>query len=97
MKDRHKEIHGLHKVPDEILIAQLNQELGKANAYIAELESLNRALKEQCRIIKADRKEAMKELILKEQKEKITKLNETITRLRKENEAFIMAKLRSNS
>jgi hypothetical protein len=36
MKD--KEVHGLMKLPDEVVIAQLRLELGKSNAYISELE-----------------------------------------------------------
>jgi len=35
-KDR--EVHGLMKVPEEAVISQLRLELGKANAYISELE-----------------------------------------------------------
>ena len=96
MKEKYTERYDLLKVPDEVLIAQLNQELGKANAYIAELESANRALKEQCRIFKVDRKEAMKDLVLKELKEKIIDLNATVSRLRKENESYVMEKVRLN-
>ena len=35
-KDR--EVHGLMKVPEEVVISELRKELGKANAYIQELE-----------------------------------------------------------
>ena len=38
MKD--KEVFGLLKIPDEVVIKQLRQDLGKANAYIQELEHL---------------------------------------------------------
>ena len=93
MNEKYTEKNDLHKVPDEILIAQLNQELGKANAYITELEFANRALKEQCRIIKVD---IMKDLVLKELKEQIANLNATVSRLRKENESYVIEKLRSN-
>ena len=96
MNEKYTEKYDLHKVPDEILIAQLNQELGKANAYITELEFANKALKEQCRIFKVDRKEAMKDLVLKELKEQIANLNATVSRLRKENESYVIEKLRSN-
>ena len=96
MKEKYIERYDLHKVPDEVLIAQLNQELGKANAYIAELESANRALKEQFRISKIERKEAVKDLVLKELKDKITELNATVSRLLKENESYVMEKVRLN-
>ena len=36
MKD--KEVHGLMKLPNEVVIEQLRLELGKANAYISEME-----------------------------------------------------------
>ena len=36
MKD--KEVHGLMKIPSEVLIKELRIELGKANSYIKELE-----------------------------------------------------------
>lgn len=32
------EVHGLLKLPDEVVIKQLRQELGVQNSYIAELE-----------------------------------------------------------
>ncbi len=35
-KDR--EVHGLMKIPEEVVISQLRVELGKANSYIQELE-----------------------------------------------------------
>ena len=38
MIDKGEERFGLCKVPDKIVIKQLKIELGKANAYIAELE-----------------------------------------------------------
>ena len=96
MKEKYIERFDLHKVPDEVLISQLNQELGKANAYIEELESANRVLKEQCRISKIDKKEVMKDLVLKELKDRITELNTTVSRLRKENESYVMEKVRLN-
>lgn len=44
--NKDKEVHGLMKLPEEAIIASLRVELGKANAYIAELEdSLKEALK----------------------------------------------------
>ena len=36
MKD--KEVHGLNKLPDSVLISHLRQELGKKNAHIEELK-----------------------------------------------------------
>ena len=38
MNNKREEIHDLSKIPDTVLIKQLDIELGKANACIAELE-----------------------------------------------------------
>ena len=38
MIDKGEEIFGLCKVPDKVIIRQLKIDIGKANAYIAELE-----------------------------------------------------------
>lgn len=35
-----KEVHGLMKIPSEVVISELRQELGKANAYIEELKEM---------------------------------------------------------
>lgn len=56
------ERYGLSKVPDDIIIRQLRVELGKANAYIQELEELTknpaRILSEYKQNIKGERKRA---------------------------------------
>lgn len=44
-QDKAKELFGLHKIPDHILIKNLLVEKGKADAYIQELEHENKQLK----------------------------------------------------
>lgn len=43
--DKSKEIFGLNKIPDHILVKNLLVEKGKAESYILELEEENKYLK----------------------------------------------------
>lgn len=54
--NKDKEIHGLMKIPDAVIIKQQNIEIGKLKAYIAELEDI---LTKKTNVIKSGSIEAL--------------------------------------
>lgn len=78
------------KIPDEVIIKNLLTENGKLNAYIQELEHkisvMYKPDKNQMREIK-------REKFYLAMRDRITKLNETINRLRKSEEKLIIKNL----
>ncbi len=81
---------GPEKIPDEIIIKNLLTENGKQNAYIQELEHKISVM------YKPDKKEMYdikKDQFYLAMREKIKNLNETIARLRKDQEKLIIKNL----
>lgn len=90
------EVHGLLKLPDEVVIKQLRQELGVQNSYIAELEDEITEHKENIKLLsnqiseimgldlvelKQVKKQFNKELMLLNRQNEVAKKDKTIKEL----------------
>lgn len=75
------EVHGLLKLPDEVVIKQLRQELGIQVSYIDELED---RLKRYERIAPEELKEFKKDLVIQQKNAEIQALQKTVGTLRKD-------------
>lgn len=80
------EIYGLLKLPDEIAIKQLRQELGVQNSYIDELED---KLKRYERMDAGELKEFKKDLVVQQKNVEIQALQKTVGMLRKDVDRLI--------
>lgn len=90
------EVHGLLKLPDEVVIKQLRKELGVQNSYIAELEDEITEHKENIKLLsnqiseimgldlvelKQVKKQFNKELMLLNRQNEVAKKDKTIKEL----------------
>lgn len=75
------EVYGLLKLPDEVVIKQLRQELGIQVSYIDELED---RLKRYERIAPEELKEFKKDIVIKQKNVEIQALQKTVGTLRKD-------------
>lgn len=82
-----KDIHGLLKLPDEVVIKELRTELGIQNSYIAELED---ELKRFKGMTPEELKEFKKEEVIKEKNNQINELQKQNKTFRKDNEKLII-------
>lgn len=84
----------LMKLPDHVIIRNQQMELGKAASYIQELEEQTKPKHAS----PEERAEAKKSEIYQKQQEKIQELNQTVQRLKKDNDNLIIkiAKLQQN-
>lgn len=80
------EVHGLLKLPDEVVIKQLRQELGEQASYIDELED---RLKRYERIAPEGLKEFKKDLVIQQNNAEIQALQKTVGTLRKDVDRLI--------
>lgn len=91
-----KEIFGLNKIPQEAVIAELRQELGKANAYIGELEDAlkkmetnnERKLKNDLKSMKCTIKQLAAQIVELRQNDDCKRLRKTISELTVKNVAL---------
>lgn len=84
--DRHKEVHGLLKLPDSVIISELRVEIGKQAAYIEELEDRIKFLTSE----ETEEKRAIRrEKIFDEYRGRIRELEKRVQRLRGDNEYLI--------
>lgn len=84
--DKAKEVHGLMKIPDSVLISELRIEIGKQAAYIQELEDRIRFLTSE----ETDEKRAIRrEKVFDEYRGRIRELEKRVQRLRSDNEYLI--------
>lgn len=84
--DKYKEVHGLLKLPDSVLISELRIEIGKQAAYIEELEHRIKFLTSE----ETEEKRAIRrEKIFDEYRGRIRELEKIVQRLRGDNEYLI--------
>jgi hypothetical protein len=88
--DKSKELYGLSKIPDEIIIKNLLVELGKCNSNIKELEDEIRLLKSSSKEDIEEKRKIRKEQIFDEYRKQIKSLNDSVRKLRKDNELLII-------
>lgn len=84
------------KVPDNAIIKNLQKTLGENEAYIQELENEVQTLKatEEKITSKENKKELMKDVMIKQYTNKIKELNRQIEMMRKDNSDLIATNLR---
>lgn len=89
MDKREREIFGLLKVPDNVLIKDLRCEIGKRDAYILELEERLKEKENTIDSLTANDKEEIrkmrKEGVFREYQERVKHLERIIGNLRKDN------------